>query len=151
MTTFIILYQIIICTSICYFQNQADGFKVLAFYYGTWDLGHISFTKDCAKYFPGAASQNGFTYEATTDWSRINDNNLKNYDVIMFLDDLPKDGNQRAAFQRYIEGGGGFIGYHVSAFTSNANEWSWYHNTLLGTGNFAGNTWRPTSAVLKVI
>lgn len=68
----------------------------------------------------------------------------------MFLDDLPSDWNQRNAFQRYIENGGGFIGYHVSAFTQSSGEWSWYHNTFLGSGDYLGNTWRPTSAVLKV-
>jgi len=130
-------------------SNQAEAFRVLAFYHGTWDLAHISFVGDCNRWFPSIQAQHGFTYESTTDWSRLNDNNLRNYDVIMLLDDLPNVASQRQAFQRYIEGGGGFIGYHVSAFTSNANDWSWYHNTLLGTGNFQDNTWRPTSAVLK--
>jgi type 1 glutamine amidotransferase len=130
-------------------QNAVDGFRVLAFYHGTWDLAHISFVGDCNRYFPSIQSANGFTYESTTDWSKINDNYLQNYDVVMFLDDLPSDWNQRNAFQRYIENGGGFIGYHVSAFTQSSGEWSWYHNTFLGSGDYEGNTWRPTSAVLK--
>ncbi len=37
--------------------------------------------------------------------------------------------------------GGGWIGFHVSAFITDANEWSWYYNTFLGYGDFQTNTW----------
>jgi hypothetical protein len=131
-------------------QAQVNGFKVVAFYRGTWDLAHISFVGDANKYFPSIQAEHGFTYEGTTDWSKLNDNYLRDVDVVMFLDDKPTDSNQKDAFRRYVENGGGFIGYHVSAFTQSANEWSWYHDTLLGCGDYLGNTWRPTSAVLQV-
>jgi hypothetical protein len=29
-------------------------------------------------------------------------------------------------------------------------DWDWYHNKFLGSGSYASNTWRPTSAVLRV-
>jgi len=125
-------------------------FRVVAFWRGTWDVAHISFAREANRFLPTIQAQNGFTYEATTDWSRINDNYLANVDVIMFLDDRPTDSNHRAAIQRFVERGGGYMGFHVSAFTTNANEWSWYHNTFLGSGNFVRNTWRPTPAVLQV-
>jgi hypothetical protein len=53
----------------------------------------------------------------------------------MFLDDAPP-ADRRAAFQQYVQNGGGFLGFHVSAFTTSANDWSWYYNTFLGSGNF---------------
>ena len=28
--------------------------------------------------------------------------------------------------------------------------WSWYHDEFLGAGSYRSNTWRPTSAVLRV-
>jgi hypothetical protein len=49
-----------------------------------------------------------------------------------------------------MDNGGGWFGNHVSAFTTNANEWSWYYNTFLGSGNFQTNTWGPTAEKLKV-
>jgi hypothetical protein len=49
-----------------------------------------------------------------------------------------------------MRGGGGFMGFHVSAFTTDAASWSWYHNTFLGSGNFVSNTWGPTAVTLKV-
>jgi len=130
--------------------SQGEAFNVLAFYSGNFDLAHISFVGDCQRFFPSIQSEHGFSYESTTDWGRLNDLGLANVDVVMFLDDQPWNSNQRGAFQRFIERGGGFIGYHVSAFTQDNGNWAWYHNTFLGSGDFYGNTWRPTSAVLQV-
>lgn len=56
---------------------------------------------------------------------------------------------QRSAFQDYIANGGGYFGFHVSAFTDNANNWPWFHHTFLGSGTFRNNTWEPTTAVLR--
>ena len=127
----------------------ADPFKVLAFYNGTWDAAHIDFDKEARDWFPRLGAANGFTWEATTDCSRLSTSGLAGYKVIMFLDDGPP-ADRRAAFQTYMQNGGAWMGFHVSAWTDNANEWSWYHNTFLGTGNFATNTWLPTAETLRV-
>jgi len=132
-------------------MDGAGGeFRVVAFWHGTWDVAHISFAREAQRFFPTIQAQHGFTYEQTTDWSRLNDNYLANVDVIMFLDDRVNTASQQQAVQRFIERGGGALMFHVSAFTTNANEWSWYHNTLLGSGSFRHNTWKPTPAVLQV-
>jgi hypothetical protein len=53
-----------------------------------------------------------------------------------------------------MESGGGWMGFHFAAFalkdTSFPQDWDWYHNSFLGSGEYDGNTWRPTSAVLKI-
>ncbi|GAB2606856.1 hypothetical protein Aab01nite_02080 [Paractinoplanes abujensis] len=129
--------------------QAAEPFKVLAFYNGTWDAAHIDFDKEAREWFPQAGAQNGFTWEATTDWSRLSASGLAGYKVIMFLDDAPP-AERRAAFQQYMENGGAWLGFHVSAFTTDANQWSWYYNTFLGSGNFATNTWGPTAETLRL-
>jgi len=109
-----------------------------------------SFAKEANRYFPTIQTELGFTYEATTDWSKINDAYLADVDVILFLDDHPADSAHKSAVQRFMERGGGFLGFHVAAFTTNAGgEWAWYHNTFLGSGNFLKNTWKPTPATLQ--
>nr|WP_062338830.1 ThuA domain-containing protein [Herbidospora sakaeratensis] len=128
---------------------QAAPFKVLAFYNGTWDAAHIDFTKDAKEWFPSAAAQNGFTWEATTDWSRLSSSTISQYKVVMFLDDAPP-ASQRQAFQNYMNNGGAWLGFHVSAFTTDPNSWSWYYNTFLGSGAFATNTWFPTAETLRI-
>ncbi|MET3428181.1 type 1 glutamine amidotransferase [Actinoplanes tereljensis] len=127
----------------------AAPFKVLAFYNGTWDAAHIDFDKEAKEWFPATAAQYGFTWEATTDWSRLSASGLSGVQVVMFLDDGPPT-ERRAAFQTYMQNGGGFLGFHVSAFTTSANDWSWYYNTFLGSGNFVSNTWGPTAETLKI-
>ena len=53
-----------------------------------------------------------------------------------------------------MEHGGGWMGFHFAGFALTPSRfpqnWDWYHNEFLGAGSYAGNTWRPTSAVLKV-
>ncbi|MDT7729381.1 MAG: hypothetical protein QOI21_5957 [Actinomycetota bacterium] len=130
--------------------QAAAPFKVVAFYSGTYDAAHIDFTKEANAWFPTVAAQNNFTYTSTNNWNNLNASYLAQFQVVLFLDDIPQTAAQRTAFQQYVENGGGFFGFHVSAFTTDPNSWSWYHNTFLGTGGFKSNTWGPTTAVLKV-
>jgi hypothetical protein len=128
---------------------QTPRFKVVAFYNGTYDAAHINFVNEAKPWFTNLATQYGFSFTATNNWDNLNATFLKDVQVVLFLDDAPYGAAQRAAFQTYMENGGGWMGFHVSAFTDNAGEWSWYHNTFLGTGNFVSNTWEPTKATLK--
>ena len=130
--------------------RAATTFKVIAFYDGTYDAAHISFDHEANAWFPQQGVANGFTYTSTTDWSQLNTANLANYQVVMFLDNYPHDAAQQSAFQTYMSNGGGFIGFHVSAWNSDSSDWPWYHNTFLGTGTFQTNTWGPTSQTLKI-
>ena len=128
---------------------QTPRFKVIAFYNGTYDAAHISFVKEANPWFQQLATQYNFSYTATTNWSLLNASNLAQYKVVMFLDDSPPAA-QRAAFQQYMQNGGGWFGFHVCAFNTDPATWDWYHNQFLGTGAFKTNTWGPTTAVLKV-
>lgn len=130
-------------------HGAAPAFKVIAFYNGTWDAAHIDFVKEANKWFPRTAAQHNFTYRATTDWNLLANGGVNDYQVVLFLDDAPDTAAQRAGFERYMRAGGGWMGFHVSAFTTDAGSWPWYHDTFLGSGNFRSNTWGPTTAVLR--
>ncbi|MFJ9818706.1 ThuA domain-containing protein [Streptomyces sp. NPDC101151] len=131
-------------------RATAAPFKVLALYNGTWDAAHISFVKEANEWFPRQAAANGFTYTASNNWDLLTNGGVNTYQVVLFLDDLPQTAAQRAGFEQYMRSGGAWMGFHVSAFTTNASGWSWYHNQFLGSGNFKSNTWGPTTAVLRV-
>ncbi|MFG2606409.1 ThuA domain-containing protein [Streptomyces sp. NPDC048514] len=128
----------------------AAPFKVLGLYSGTWDAAHISFEKEANEWFPRQAAANGFTYTASNDWDLLANGGVDAYQVVLFLDDLPQTAAQRTGFERYMRSGGAWLGFHVSAFTTNASGWSWYHDQFLGSGDFKSNTWGPTSTVLRV-
>jgi hypothetical protein len=129
-------------------------FNVIAFYTARQDQAHISFVDEANKWFPKMADKYHFNYRATSDWESLNSSFLSDYNVVIFLDTRPEKPAQRKAFQRYIEAGGGWMGFHFSAFALQSSavpqDWDWYHNAFLGSGSYKSNTWRPTSAVLRV-
>jgi type 1 glutamine amidotransferase len=131
--------------------SAAPQFKVLAFYNGDYDSGHIAYVKEANPWFTQLAAANNFSYTATQNWDMLaNPGTLAQYQVVMFLDDSPHGSAQQNGFQQYMQNGGGFFGFHVSAWTDNANSWSWYYNTFLGSGNFRNNTWGPEAAILDI-
>ena len=135
-------------------RSKSPKFHVIAFYTGKDDLAHISYVDEAKTWYPEIAKKYNFTFESTNDWTQLNTDNLSHYQVVMFLDTRPEDPGQRVAFQKYMEGGGAWMGFHFSAFALTPSgynqDWDWYHNTFLGSGEYVSNTWRPTSAVLKV-
>src|SRR6266702_8493169 len=62
----------------------------------------------------------------TEDASVFTDVNLAHYDAVIFLMTTGNilDDNQKAAFERYIRAGGGYVGVHSASDTEYA--WSWY-------------------------
>jgi hypothetical protein len=129
-------------------------FHAVAFYTGTSDLAHVSFVKEANRWFADLARARNFTYEATTDWTNLNPDFLSRVQVVLFLDTRPEEPAQRDAFKKYMENGGGWIGFHFSGFALTPSKypqnWDWYHHEFLGAGSYVSNTWRPTSAVLRV-
>jgi uncharacterized protein len=133
------------------FAERTAPFKVLALYTPYDQMGdaaHAAYALEANTWFPKVAAANGFIYEASTDWGKLNAATLANYKVVMFLDNMPWDGSQRNAFKSYMENGGGFVGFHVSAFNQNPADWDWYFNQFLGMGSYVNNTWAPTTAIL---
>lgn len=135
-------------------KKEKPEFKVIAFYTSKNDQAHISFVHEANKRFPKIAEENHFVYDSTDNWNNLNAKFLANYQVVLFLDTRPETLEQRKAFEKYMKDGGGFIGFHFSAFALNDSEypqnWNWYHNTFLGSGEYVSNTWKPTLAVLKI-
>jgi len=133
---------------------QKINFKVIAFYTAKEDLAHISYVHEANKWFPAMAAKNNFTYDSTNDWNNLNAKFLAQYQVVIFLDTRPEDPAQRIAFQKYMENGGAWMGFHFAGFALTPSvynqDWDWYHNQFLGSGQYASNTWRPTAAILRV-
>jgi len=135
-------------------QKQRSEFKVIAFYTERNDLAHISFVHEANKWFAKIAGENNFSYDSTNDWSKLNTDYLSQYQVVLFLDTRPDVPEQRMAFKEYMDKGGAWMGFHFAGFALTPSEfpqnWDWYHNEFIGAGQFVSNTWRPTSAVLRV-
>src|SRR5215207_8748528 len=77
-------------------------------------------------------TDNGFEVDATEDAAAFTDANLAQYDVVVFLSttgDVLND-TQQAAFERFIQAGGGYAGVHSAADTE--YTWGWYGDMLGG-------------------
>jgi hypothetical protein len=152
-TAVIILFNLMIFIDQATAQKSTQ-FKIIAFYTERNDAAHISFVNEANHWFTKVAKQYGFSYQITTHWQKLNVDTLSNYQLVIFLDSRPDEENTRLAFKNWAERGGGWMGFHFSAFALNNSEfpqnWDWYHNEFIGAGSYVSNTWRPTSAILQV-
>ncbi len=135
-------------------QTGKPAFKVIAFYTAKEDQAHISYVHEANRWFPQIAAKYNFVYDSTNNWDNLNANFLSAYKVVLFLDTRPELPAQREAFQKYMEQGGAWMGFHFAGFaltpSAYPQNWNWYHNDFIGAGQYKGNTWRPTSAILRV-
>jgi cytochrome c len=70
--------------------------------------------------------ENGFTVDASEDPSGFTDANLRQYQAVVFLNTTGDvlDARQQEALERYIRGGGGWVGIHAA--TDTEYDWPWY-------------------------
>ncbi len=90
---------------------------------------HASIPHSIQKMTEWAAEEN-WQVRFTEDSLDIDDNTLKDVDVLVFLNtsgDILGE-PQEAALTRYINQGGGFVGVHVASNTEIA--WPWFHNLI---------------------
>lgn len=149
-----VVFIMAVFTAISTNAQSHKKFKVIAFYTGRSDLAHISFVHEANRWFPKIAKKYNFTYYSTNNWANMNPEFLAKYQVVIFLDTRTDSPEQRAAFEQYMKKGGAWMGFHFSAFALTPSafpqNWDWYHNEFLGSGQYVSNTWHPTSAILRV-
>ncbi|MER7362742.1 ThuA domain-containing protein [Nonomuraea wenchangensis] len=108
---------------------QAAAFKVLVFS-KTAGFRHDSIPTGIQA-IRDLGTANDFAVDATEDSNAFTTANLAQYKAVVFLSttgDVLND-NQQAAFQTYVDGGGGYVGVHSAADT----EYNWpYYGQLMG-------------------
>lgn len=127
--------------------GQQQRFKILAFYSNTVEPDHIQFAQGALKFFAERAASDHFAFDATTNWENLNDANLKAYQLVVWLNDSPTNGEQRRAFQHYIENGGAWLGFHGAGYNDKDTNWPWFVD-FLGGAVFHINSWPPLPAKL---
>src|SRR5680860_1012231 len=77
--------------------------------------------------------ENSMTYEASEDPSLFTDKNLENFNLLIFSNtnnEAFDNDQQRQAFQKYIQNGGGFVGIHSAS--GSERDWPWFWAMLGG-------------------
>src|SRR5687767_3861989 len=118
-----------------YAQFKVDWKKVSVLVYTRNGKGYVH------ENIPGAVSciqklgkQYGFKVDTSADASVMKEQNLKQYTLLIFPstnNDVFDTDEQRLAFRRYIEAGGGFVGIH--SVTGTERNWKWFKMMLGGT------------------
>src|SRR5947208_17165904 len=96
------------------------------------------------------ATEHNFRVDFTEEASVFTDANLAHYDAVVFLLTTGKilDDNQKAAFERYIRAGGGYVGVHSASDTE--YNWSWYSGLVGAYNNQAHKHSGVTQATIHV-
>ncbi|KAA5538842.1 PKD domain-containing protein [Adhaeribacter rhizoryzae] len=113
--------------------------KTSGFYHTSIPKGRIALMQ--------LARENNMEADTTTNPAAFTDANLKNYAAVIFLSTTGDVLNnaQEAAFERYIQAGGGFVGVHAAADTE--YDWGWYGRLV---GAYFLNHPKQQDAVIQV-
>ncbi|MEO8074892.1 MAG: ThuA domain-containing protein [Acidobacteriota bacterium] len=128
-------------------QPAAPRPRVLAFFTVSGELDHLLFAQQAMRAFGARAGDGGYTFAATSDWDALNDAHLRDVRVVIWLNDMPHTPAQRQAFERYMTGGGAWLGFHGSGFGNDA--WPWF-TEFLGGGRFSASNWPALPARVNV-
>ncbi len=148
-----ILLKIALCAllllAICSMARaQAPAFRVLAFYSTDVETDHVDFAMQAMKFYSKLAAEKHFVFDTTSNWGDLNDGKLKNYQVVVWLNEFPHNQVQRTAFEKFMENGGGWLGFHVSGYNDKTTKWPWFVAFLGAT--FYDNNWPPLPAKMIV-
>jgi YVTN family beta-propeller protein len=138
----------VLCTAVSSAAPQTR-FKVLAFYSTNVEADHVQFAEAAVEFFATRAISENFAFDSTTDWQHMNEAYLKAYQVVVWLNDAPTDAAQRLAFQRYMENGGAWLGFHFAGYNDKDTNWPWFVD-FLGGAVFYSNNWPPLPAKLVI-
>ena len=113
-----------LCAALLPIATAQDGAQVLVFS-KTAGFRHASIPSGIAA-VQALGTEHGFTVTSTESASAFTSSGLAAYDAVVFLNTTGDvlDAAQQAAFEEYIQQGGGFVGIHAAADTE--YDWPWY-------------------------
>ncbi|WP_249600003.1 ThuA domain-containing protein [Zunongwangia pacifica] len=141
----LIVFLISVCVSSCKAQHLEDT-RILVFS-KTAEWHHESIPAG-NKALIKLGEENKILVDTTTASSFFNEDNLRKYAAVVFLNttgDVLND-EQEEAFMQYIQSGGGFVGIHGASDTE--HDWEWYGELV---GGYFKNHPDIQEAVLHVV
>ena len=123
-------------------------FRALFIYDPSAEPAHVEFDRQALDFFHKLSFGEGFTYDVRTACPASLDT-LRQYAVVVMLNALPHSREARQAFEDYMEQGGGWMGFHATAYNDRNTRWPWL-GRFLGCGTFLCNNWPPQPALVDV-
>lgn len=126
-------------------HGETDPFDVLVFS-KTAGFRHGSIPAGIAA-IEQLGADHGFTVESTEDSADFTEENLAQYEAVVWLSTTGDvlNAEQQAAFESYIQGGGGYAGIHAASDTE--YDWEWYGDLV---GAYFANHPQNQDAEVKI-
>ena len=128
---------------------RAPRFKALLVYSDTAEPAHVDFANDAVDFFKRLTVGDGWILDTSTTFAGYSYERLKEYNMLIVINISPAPGAEREAFEKYMENGGGWLGFHAAGYTDRSTDWAWF-NQFLGCGNFYCNNWPPQPVLLTL-
>jgi cytochrome c len=93
-------------------------FKTAGYHHNSIAVGKLALMK--------LGAENGFDVDTTENPAYFNEDSLKQYSAVVFLNTTGDvlNSTQETAFERFIQAGGGYLGIHAASDTE--YDWLWY-------------------------
>ena len=126
---------------------RAPRFDALICYDPHAEEAHVQFDRQALSFFHKLSYGEGFRYRVVTSMHGMTADTLRQYSVVVWLN-FSCSPAERQAFEQYMREGGGWIGFHASAYNDARTGWPWL-NEFLGCGPFLCNNWPPQPALVE--
>lgn len=145
--TCILLFVLAAAPTMC--RAQKPRFRALAFYSEHTEPDHVEFGEQAVRFLSSLAKKDNFALQTATNFEDMQLATLKQYQLVIWLNDLPSTPQAREAFAQYMDSGGGWLGFHFAGYNDSSTNWPWFVS-FLGGAVFASNSWPPLPATLRV-
>lgn len=127
------------------YAGKQPRFRALLYYSEHVEEAHLVFARQAAEFFRELSFGHGFILDQATSLP----DDLSPYNVIIMPNAAPSKPEERARFERYMEEGGGWVGFHGAGYNDQSTSWDWFR-AFLGGGRFLCNNWPPQPALMEV-
>lgn len=133
----IIISQLFSCTS------QKEN-KILVFYKNKKNQEAVGEAVNLLALY---VVKNGIEVDTTTNATYFNEDSLKKYATVVFLNTSQDvlDTRQQNEFERFVQAGGGFVGIHADKCTK--YQWPWY-NDMIGAEIVEQSEQQPNPSII---
>jgi uncharacterized protein len=122
---------------------------VLAVYSEHTEPDHVEFGKEAVRFLSRLAKKDRFALQTATSFEGMKLATLKQYQLVIWLNDQPSGSQEREAFAEYMDSDGAWLGFHVAGYNDSSTNWPWFVS-FLGGAVFESNSWPPLPATLRV-
>lgn len=124
-------------------------FKALIHYTEYAEEAHVLFAHQSIAFFRKLTVGDGFKVDVTTNLSDYTLEQLMEYNTIISVNAAPHSKTERELFEKYMENGGGWVGFHAAAYNDRNTRWPWFLE-FIGGGVFKCNNWPPQPALVEI-